>query len=427
MAIAPTGDIYKAFSFDNTSSRAFGVYITGSAVYNAPERDVEMVTVPGRNGNLVVDNGRFENIEVTYPAGIFAETEADFAQAISDLRNFLCSRKGYCRLSDEYNPDEYRLGIYKSGLEVEPSQLKAGEFELIFDCKPQRFLTSGEAEISLASGGTITNPTLFDSQPRFRVRGYGSIVVNGETTTIEYKPYGKVLLSNGFTSDEDVAWLDQGNLDLLNNGDYIYLYKNSKIGTEIYASLPGPNDKITAVTATLGGTISGATASAKITGSYSNIISLTVTLPTCRFNYNTYENLTDTLSGSITYLYNGTSYTRSYSADVVVRYNGYSSWEQYIAIYLDNLAVDSTAFSEGNAPNTYKSIYASSTKLIYTNPIQLDCDIGEAYTYVNGEMTSINNIVSFPSDLPILKPGANTITYDNTITSFVVIPRWWKI
>lgn len=427
MAIAPTGDIYKAFSFDNTSSRNFGVYITGSAVYNAPERDVEMVTVPGRNGNLVVDNGCFENIEVTYPAGIFAETEADFAQAISDLRNFLCSRRGYCRLSDEYNPDEYRLGIYKSGLEVEPSQLKAGEFELIFDCKPQRFLTSGEDYVSVASGGTITNPTLFDSQPRFRVKGYGNIVVNGETTKIEYAPYGKVLLSNGFTSEEDVAWFDQGNLELLNSGDKIYLYKNSKIGGEIHASLPGANDKITAVTAALGGAISGATVSAKITGSYQDIISIAVTLPTCRFDYGTFEILSDTLSGSITYKYNGTSYTRSYSADIVVEYDEYSQGKQYIRLDLDDLTVESTAFSENRAPNTYKSIYASSSKLIYDNYIHLDCELGEAYTYDNGIMTPVNNIVSFPSDLPVLKPGANEITYDNTITSFVVIPRWWKV
>lgn len=126
MAVNQTGAIYKAFNFDGQSSRNYGVYITGEAVYNAPERDVEMITIPGRNGAYALDNGRFENIDVTYPAGIYADTEADFAAAISDFRNYLCSRSGYCRLSDEYNPDEYRLAIYKSGLEVSPSQLSVG-------------------------------------------------------------------------------------------------------------------------------------------------------------------------------------------------------------------------------------------------------------------------------------------------------------
>lgn len=149
MAIVPTGAIYKSLVFDGESSRDYGIYITGQAVYNAPERDVEMINIPGRNGSFALDKGRFQNIEVTYPAGIFADNEADFAQGISDFRNFLCSRNGYVRLTDDYNPDEYRMAVYKSGLDVSPAQLKAGEFQLVFDCKPQRYLTSGEEPITI--------------------------------------------------------------------------------------------------------------------------------------------------------------------------------------------------------------------------------------------------------------------------------------
>lgn len=155
MAIAPTGAIYKSLIFDGEDSRNYGVYITGEAVYNAPQRAVEMISIPNRNGAFALDKGYFENIEVTYPAGIFADNETNFAQAISDFRNFLCSRKGYVRLSDEYNPDEYRMAVYKSGLEVSPTQLRAGEFEITFDCKPQRFLTSGDYEITIGQWGEI--------------------------------------------------------------------------------------------------------------------------------------------------------------------------------------------------------------------------------------------------------------------------------
>ena len=144
MAIEQTGAIFKSLTFDGESSRTYGVYITGEAVYNAPERDVEMVKIPNRNGAFALDNGRFENIEVTYPAGVFADSETDFAKAISDFRNMLCSRKGYCKLTDEYNPDEFRLAVYKSGLEVDPVALRAGEFDITFECKPQRYLMSGE-------------------------------------------------------------------------------------------------------------------------------------------------------------------------------------------------------------------------------------------------------------------------------------------
>ena len=108
-----------------------------------------MITIPGRNGSFALDNGRFQNIEVSYPAGIYADTEADFRQAISDFRNFLCSRVGYVRLTDEYNPDEYRMAVYKSGLEVDPAMLKAGEFTITFDCKPQRWLETAFHSVCL--------------------------------------------------------------------------------------------------------------------------------------------------------------------------------------------------------------------------------------------------------------------------------------
>ena len=167
MAVKPTpnNSLYKGLVFDGVDSRDYGIYITGDAVFNSPERDVEMIEIPGRNGAYALDKGRFSNIEVSYPAGIFGDTEADFRQGIRAFRNALASRKGYKRLEDDYNPDEYRMAVYKNGLEVTPTALKAGEFTITFDCQPQRFLKSGETAVSVASGGTLTNPTLFESHP----------------------------------------------------------------------------------------------------------------------------------------------------------------------------------------------------------------------------------------------------------------------
>lgn len=188
MAVAPTGAIYKSLIFDGEDSRDYGVYITGQAVFNAPEREVEMITIPARNGLFALDQGRFENIEVTYPAGIFADTEADFAQAISDFRNALCSKRGYCRLTDDYNTDEYRMAIYKSGLEVSPAQLKAGEFDITFECKPQRFLTSGEETTTMPGKNLIPYP-YYDSSGHtsqgitFTVSNDGTVTMNGTAST----------------------------------------------------------------------------------------------------------------------------------------------------------------------------------------------------------------------------------------------------
>ena len=159
MGINPTLPNYKTLTFDGSNSADYGVYLTGEAVFNAPERAVEMVSIPGRNGAFALDKGHFENIEVTYKAGIFADTQTDFAEAVSAFRNLLCSKVGYCRLSDDYNPNEFRMAVYKSGLEVSHEGLINGEFDIVFDCKPQRFLTSGEELVTIGAWGETKTAT----------------------------------------------------------------------------------------------------------------------------------------------------------------------------------------------------------------------------------------------------------------------------
>lgn len=157
----------------------FGVYISGEGTYNAPERSITEEIVPGRNGSLIIDNGRYQNIEVSYPAFIIR----DFPRNMAGLRSYLASLRGYSRLEDSYHPDEYRMAALSGGIDVQTSGYmnREGQFTLTFNCKPQRFLRSGEYAIPVTSGATVYNPTLFDAKPLIRVYGKGSITVNGET------------------------------------------------------------------------------------------------------------------------------------------------------------------------------------------------------------------------------------------------------
>ena len=404
MAITQTGAIYKAFSFDNVSSRNYGVYITGEAVYNAPERDVEMINIPGRNGSFALDKGRFQNIEVTYPAGIFADTEADFAQAISDFRNLLCSRSGYVRLTDDYNPNEYRMAVYKSGLDVSPAQLKAGEFQLVFDCKPQRFLTSGEEAIDVDSGDTITNPTLFESSPMLEVEGYGSININDDTVTIQNEELGTIKISGGGTGSSMSLDTTQ-----LNNGDTIF-----------YNSAPYANVEVKAISGTLRITRNGAPTNGTCSiSSVSTTVTRIFVLPS-ETTFSKGTNKTVTTSVPLHVIVNGTitdctlTLTTSYNASTE-KVTLSASW--------------TSAPSTIKKTNDYihNQYYGDSTKSILPSPMYIDLDIGEAYGVIDNEPLSFDNIVTLPAELPKLKSGANEVTFDNTVTDLKVVPRYWKI
>ena len=182
-------------TYDGVDSSSFGVFISGDGVFDAPARRGEMISIPGRNGSLFMDEGVFENIEVEYPAFIGTGYEEIFRTKLGDLRSWLTSRGNYKRLTDTYHPDEFRLGVYREGLEVDPQHItRAGKFTLKFDCKPQRFLVSGEISVYFLTNGTIINPTLFASSPLIKVTGNGTVaigdngkyrfVVSGNTGTI---------------------------------------------------------------------------------------------------------------------------------------------------------------------------------------------------------------------------------------------------
>lgn len=159
--------------FDGQNLADWGLHISGDKTFGAPERDVDEVEVPGRNGTLTYDNGRFKNYDLEYEGGIVSDDTVDFEYKIRRLRSFLCSRYGYRRLEDTYHPDEFRLAKFVDGLDPDVTQLQGGTFDLKFDCKPQRFLKSGEEAIVMTASGSIFNFTYFETKPLIRCYGSG--------------------------------------------------------------------------------------------------------------------------------------------------------------------------------------------------------------------------------------------------------------
>ena len=162
--------------FNSKSLKDYGVYISGSGTYNAAERDVETIEIAGRNGELTLDNGRYKNISLTYPAFIIR----DYNENVQALRNYLLSQKGYLRLEDTYHPEEFRLARWAGDFSADPiAELYAGNFKLTFDCYPQRFLKEGENPIEVTQATTIKSLNLVPALPLIRAYGTGSFSIGG--------------------------------------------------------------------------------------------------------------------------------------------------------------------------------------------------------------------------------------------------------
>lgn len=169
--------------FNGTDLTSFGVRFSGTKTYGAPERAVSFESVPGRNGDIVIDEGAYRNTDITYTAMI----HEDFKDNIKALRNYLLSVKGYARLEDSYSPDTYYMACYSNAIELtaQGPNNKWAEFDITFNRKPQRFLLSGEEEEEFTSSDSIANPTLFNSKPLIRIYGTGTVGIGSVNITFD--------------------------------------------------------------------------------------------------------------------------------------------------------------------------------------------------------------------------------------------------
>lgn len=124
------------FTFNGHSTGDFGLLVTGLSTYGSPARRVERVTVPGRNGDVLLDEGTFDNYIARYQIAIIDNFKVN-ARAIA---NWLLSSRGYSELTDTYNPETYRMASFYSNIDYVVTALaREGTATIEFDCKPQRY------------------------------------------------------------------------------------------------------------------------------------------------------------------------------------------------------------------------------------------------------------------------------------------------
>ena len=169
------------FTYDGKSSEDFNILIDTSGAFRAAERDYKSQDIPGRDGELTIDNGRYKNVSIGYKCSI----GRSFPRAMNYFLQWLMSKRGYYRLEDSLQPDYFRMARVASAPNPDVyTRYLGGKFDIEFDCKPQRWLKDGEKEIALAASNEIVNPTFYDALPVMYITGNGTIVINDQTITI---------------------------------------------------------------------------------------------------------------------------------------------------------------------------------------------------------------------------------------------------
>lgn len=189
--------------FNNISCEDYGIVVEHYPEYQTPSRDYDMVHVPGRNGDVAIDQGSFQNVDRVYQIAV-GSYEKRYTEQVNAISEWLHGPAGYAKLEDSYEPEYYRMAVCTDGFEAENMKHMLARTTITFNCKPQRWLKSGDVPLVYeTSGHTIKNPTRFISSPIIRVYCSGS-----GSFTIQNKKTYTVTLSNvpggGLVVDSDI-------------------------------------------------------------------------------------------------------------------------------------------------------------------------------------------------------------------------------
>ena len=167
------------FIFNGQSSYELGIRIKEKNIYSSGKRDLSLVSVPGRDGDLVNSNKRFVNATVSYTCFLPASSIAELNTKIRNVKKWLfVDSDQYHELSDSYDPTFERLAIFNSKLDIADEASRIGTFTVSFSCKPFRYLVSSLEASEVATGDTLYNPFPFASKPYIKITGSGNITLN---------------------------------------------------------------------------------------------------------------------------------------------------------------------------------------------------------------------------------------------------------
>lgn len=207
--------------FNGESSSDHGIIVTEYPRTTHPSRRGEAYSILGRNGTEYAEDGSFDNCERVYNIA-FPEYRRPAVSVCNDIAAWLLSSHGCCRLEDSFEPEHFRLARYAGPLDIEQILGKWGKASLSFDCRPERFLKSGEKEVDAFDALSIFNPTRFESKPLLIVTSTGNFtmtVLHGGETQVEISfTHGAGAL---YIDSEDCSIRDNTGAELTNVANWL--------------------------------------------------------------------------------------------------------------------------------------------------------------------------------------------------------------
>lgn len=177
----------KDLIYNGKSLNSLGFAIKTRPIYTVASRSISFQSVLGRSGDVIIDNQRYDNVEMSYsinsiPHLVTAGSSQELAQALID---WLTPSDGeYKILRDDWHRGYFCEAICTNIGEIANNLFLGLDTTIKFNRKPFWYSEQGQniKIINKEKRNYIYNPEIYNAEPLIKIYGRGNIdlVVNGD-------------------------------------------------------------------------------------------------------------------------------------------------------------------------------------------------------------------------------------------------------
>lgn len=171
----------KDLIYNGKSLNNLGFAIKTRPIYTVASRNISFQSILGRSGDVIIDNQRYENVEMSYsinsiPHLVTAGSNYELAHALID---WLSPTDGeYKKLCDDWNQGYFCEAICTNISEISNNLFLGLDTTIKFNRKPFWFSQQGQYIKTIDQNNKtyhFHNPEIYDSEPLIKIYGSGNI------------------------------------------------------------------------------------------------------------------------------------------------------------------------------------------------------------------------------------------------------------
>ena len=161
------------FIYKGKTSEEMGLEVGRNIVYSSPSRDIDFISVQGRNGTIPFDRGRYDDVVWSIP--VILKDNRGIESRITGITDWLLTDTNYYDFLWSSNPEfVYRAMCYER-YSFDRVLRELGRATISLRVKPIKYLATSLEDIPISNGMSIVNQFNIAAHPLIKIEGSGDV------------------------------------------------------------------------------------------------------------------------------------------------------------------------------------------------------------------------------------------------------------